>query len=249
MRKENGRSRPLRVEVSQAASEPKRLDSWLQRLANTSQPALLALGVFGYFYTVVPVFQNQQLQEQAAKLELEKGAAERQLASLVAQQSKVKQDIAQLQADWSRERARNTRLADDVAAAKERELLARRQGIEAQAKLQSELSGLEAARWELVLLDLSSAYYFPRLNAALSDYSAESEKVPGGFILAAGKKWPDSFTDLLAAVDVAASKSKGRSEIPQSYYSELRELIAASESALRCSRPGLEGIYEQYLRS
>jgi hypothetical protein len=50
---------------------PSNLDVWLTRAASLSQPLVLALAVFGYFYTVLPVYQKEVLSEQIAGKELE----------------------------------------------------------------------------------------------------------------------------------------------------------------------------------
>lgn len=47
------------------------LDTWLSRASNLSQPLLLCLAVFGYFYTVMPVYQKELLSEQIAVREIE----------------------------------------------------------------------------------------------------------------------------------------------------------------------------------
>ena len=239
----------LRLPAFTASAEyPRGVDKFLQRLANFSQPALLALGVFGYFYTVVPVFQNQQLQEQAAKLELEKSAAERQLTSLVAQQTKVKEEIEKLHKEWNSERSRNLKLANDVTVALERETAAQRQSAEVEAKLQDQLKVLETARWELAILDFSSAYAFPRINSAIRAYNTDEDKQTGGFILAAEKEWPRPFEELLLAVDAAEKKGRERNDIPPSYYSELRGLIKTNEEALQCNKPDFSGMREKYIQ-
>lgn len=51
-----------------------RIDIWSTRAANFSQIGVLALAAFGYFYTVLPVYQKSLLDEEIAKktLELEK---------------------------------------------------------------------------------------------------------------------------------------------------------------------------------
>lgn len=234
--------------LTSSAGQQSGIDKFLQRLANFSQPALLALGVFGYFYTVVPVFQNQQLQEQTAKLELEKSAAERQLTSLIAQQGKVKEEIERLQKEWNKERSRNLKLADDVAIALNRETAAQRQSAEVQARLQEQLKVLETARWELAILDFLSAYFFPRINSAFRYYNSDGDKQIGEFIVAAGKEWPSPFEELLAAIDAAEKKGGGRNDIPPSYYSELRGVIKANEQALQCKKPDFAGMHEKYIQ-
>lgn len=125
-----------------AAPEQSRLDRNLQRLANLSQPAVLALGIFGYFYTVVPVFQNQQLQEQAAKLEIEKGKAERQLESLLVEQKKVIEETRMLQSEWEKERARSAKFEVEKIAA-ERQLSSL---VVQRAEIRDEIARIKAER-------------------------------------------------------------------------------------------------------
>ena len=57
-----------------------RTDVVLQRLANASQLALVLLAVFGYFYTVLPVYQKSLLDEDIAKKTLELRAMETRLS-------------------------------------------------------------------------------------------------------------------------------------------------------------------------
>ncbi len=66
------------------------VDSWLIRAAHLSQMLLLVLGVFGYFYTVLPVYQKSLLDEEIAQKALEIKAQEKRIADLNAQiQTKV----------------------------------------------------------------------------------------------------------------------------------------------------------------
>lgn len=239
----------LRRPVPEAFPQtPRRLDVLLQRLANFSQPALLALGVFGYFYTVVPVFQNQQLQEQTAKLELEKNAAERKLISLKDEQIKVQEEIDKLQKKWEVERSLNTKLSDEVAVALEREVTAQRKSVEAEGKLNSQLKVLETARWELVILDFTSAYYLPRINSALRGPGAEVNNYAGGFILSAESQWPSPLDHLLSAVDIAKNKGIEQNDIPLTYYIELNEFIKANQEALKCNKPDFSAIHAKYIK-
>lgn len=223
------------------------LDKTLQRLANISQPALLALGIFGYFYTVVPVFQKERLEEQAAKLELEKTSSEQQLSVLLARQMAVKEDIRRLQLERDKERARNLKLAYDIVVAHEREAAAQQKSAAIEERMQSQLKILDAARWELAILDFSSAYYFHRINAATSEFNDDMRKNTGGFISAAERVWPDPLDDLLSAVEVAKSKGNNRNDIPPSYFAELREIIMANRQLLQCARPDFESIRRSYI--
>lgn len=206
--------------------------------------------MFAYFYTVVPVFQHQQLQEQTAKLEIEKNAAERQLTSLVAQQAKVKDSINRLQSDWEKELAHSARLTDEVAKANIRESIARRQSSEIEIKLKDQLQVFDAARWELVLLDLTSAYYIPKINNIARDFNAEPNKEIGWFILSANKGWPKPYEELLSAVDAAAKINENRKkDIPDSYYTELKKFIKTKEPTLQCNKPDFDAIYSEYIEA
>lgn len=48
-----------------------KIDIWSSRIANFSQIGVLALAAFGYFYTVLPVYQKSLLDEEIAKKTLE----------------------------------------------------------------------------------------------------------------------------------------------------------------------------------
>lgn len=56
-----------------------RIDLIFQRIAHASQLALVLLAVFGYFYTVLPVYQKSLLDEEIAKKTFELRAMERRL--------------------------------------------------------------------------------------------------------------------------------------------------------------------------
>jgi len=58
----------------------KRVDFALQRVANAAQLGLLVLAIFGYFYTVLPIYQKSLLDEEIAKKTLQLNALEGQLA-------------------------------------------------------------------------------------------------------------------------------------------------------------------------
>lgn len=47
-----------------------KFDIWLGRLSHIAQIILVGVAVFGYFYTIRPIYQNQLLSEDIAKKEL-----------------------------------------------------------------------------------------------------------------------------------------------------------------------------------
>lgn len=67
--------------------EPLHIDAVLQRLSHASQLGLLLLAIFGYFYTVLPVYQKSLLDEEIAKKTLELRSMENRLAQTEAKLS------------------------------------------------------------------------------------------------------------------------------------------------------------------
>ena len=57
------------------------IDRTLQRVANASQLGVLFLAVFGYFYTVLPVYQKSLLDEEIAKKTLELQSMEKRVVA------------------------------------------------------------------------------------------------------------------------------------------------------------------------
>lgn len=85
------------------------VDKWLTRTANASQVGLLILAVFGYFYTVIPVYQKSLLDEEIAKktLDLQKKEGElaeksAELASLTTAVTKMHDNLNHSQAEVAR---------------------------------------------------------------------------------------------------------------------------------------------------
>jgi len=120
-----------------SAREGTMLDTWLIRASNVSQPLLLCLAVFGYLYTVLPVYQKELLSEQIAAreieltrvlraidatgptiqlLESERAALETQLLSLQTQRAEAERHVELLKARQSTLEAKNKEL--DASRAK-----------------------------------------------------------------------------------------------------------------------------------
>ncbi|HHA2022737.1 TPA: coiled-coil domain-containing protein [Enterobacter ludwigii] len=59
-----------------------KIDTWFARIANLSQLGVLILAVFGYFYTVLPVYQKSLLDEEIAKKTLEIEKKDKQIAAI-----------------------------------------------------------------------------------------------------------------------------------------------------------------------
>lgn len=224
----------------------------IQNLSHLSQIGLLVLGVFGYFYTVVPVFQNQQLQEQTSKLELEKSALEREkhlsekkLALLKIQQNEIKQNIQTLQEKWKSEKNRNFILMNEISKTKIREIEARMSAITAKEGFQKEQEKLISLQWEYVMTDLIVSYSRHALNKVFSYSFANNEYEHGGFILEKEKQWPKPYIELLEVIDIMKNNSQKR--IPDSYYAYLTEMVESNKTVLQCEKPDFKKIQQEYV--
>lgn len=75
-------SRRLNSDASRIKLREARVDQWFNRLGQGSQVLLLLLGVFGYFYTVLPVYQKSLLDEEIAKKTIELSRMEAKASEL-----------------------------------------------------------------------------------------------------------------------------------------------------------------------
>lgn len=87
------RQQPIHMAQQQM---PSAIDTTLIRLANLSQVGLLALAIFGYFYTVLPVYQKSLLDEEIAKKTLELNSVEKKITSLESELSEKNLKLANL---------------------------------------------------------------------------------------------------------------------------------------------------------
>jgi hypothetical protein len=82
---------------STAVGSPAKLDVYLGRAASLSQPLVLCLAVFGYFYTVVPVYQKELLSEQIAGKEIELTKLQHQIDASKPAMNQLQLDVAKLE--------------------------------------------------------------------------------------------------------------------------------------------------------
>lgn len=242
-----------KINSNNNVKQPVKTESVLQKLSHASQIGLLVLGAFGYFYTVVPVFQNQQLQEQTAKLELEKTALEREqnvsqqkLVLLKVQQHEIKQNIQILQEKWKSEKNRNMQLLFNISESKKRELEAKLASMNAENSLSNEQKNLDKIRWELILTALSHQNAFSILDEAFDEpFKSEDNYENGVFILEEEKKWPKPYTKLFTLI---ADIHKDLKQIPDSYFIELENYVKSKEQSLQCEEPNFKFLQQDYLR-
>lgn len=73
------------------------IDRWSSRAALWAQVLTLGVVIFGYIYTVVPVFQKERLGEEVAKLKLERAKSVAQIKSMDSEANKAKNELRDLQ--------------------------------------------------------------------------------------------------------------------------------------------------------
>ena len=220
--------------------------------ANVAQVGVLALGVFGYFYTVLPVFQNQRLSEQNAKFELDNQAAQKQLDTLRDLESAARTSLLEVktsldaanaslrsaQARLATERERGRQLTAEAASARERETNAKAAAESAEQSVRNELSSLDKARWELVLLHVG-------LSTVFQFYNVETGKVANTrgpeYVRLFKEEWLSAFDIVTRAIDKAAKGEETRL-LPQSYFQELRRIAGGAQDSLRCELPDFSAI-------
>jgi hypothetical protein len=105
-----------------------RIDQWFNRASQLSQVLLLLLGVFGYFYTVLPLYQKALLDEEIAQKTLELKEMQKRSVALAEQIDRQSQEL--------RAKDKQVLTAQQVAAA------AKVEAIENYHKLRVEYVGL-----------------------------------------------------------------------------------------------------------
>lgn len=111
------------------------IDLWLVRVAHLSQALLLGLGVFGYFYTVVPVYEKALLDEEIAKKTLELNEKSTELLTKAEEVNRLSVEIAARTKDL---RAKEAELASANLG------LQRARTDKAFAETKAQIAGLEA---------------------------------------------------------------------------------------------------------
>lgn len=115
--------------------------------ASWSQVLTLAVLIFGYFYTVVPAFQKERLEEQVAKLKEEKDAIVEEATIAKAELEMVNQKTAELLEDQKSLEKQSKKLQAEIAAKSKRirSLVGRSTELENEAiELRAELKSTKA---------------------------------------------------------------------------------------------------------
>ncbi len=215
------------------------------KLGAWSQIGMLLLVAFGYFYTVRPVFQYQLLQEQTAKLELEKIETKKHLTQLNMAKSEAEKDLALLREALDREKDERNKLVTQLMDTRSKEELAKKRAQDIESKVAKDLKALEAARWELLIIDFTFAYYRP-YDLWIS--SGDSSNKMDEHILTQKIGWPRPYEDLIKTLDVVRKDKYGEQQFPEKYFEEFRLYIENRKSDLICEKIDFDSMAKKYLQ-
>lgn len=184
-------------------------------LAAWSQVLMLAVVIFGYFYTVRPIFQYQLLEEKSAQLEIEKKNLRSQVVALSDKEKDLVQKISSLDFDVSKAENLISKLQSDIAGKKEDLKIAKGKTNEALIELERVEKKLWLARWKNYITELKSASLSSLIDGALytTDDIFDVEKE----IKRSKSDWPSPYKDLLKEINHLSKNG--------SYPNKFREVI------------------------
>lgn len=247
--------RPLRSNPNVVPTPPKSgIDTFLTRASSAAQIGAVLLAGFGYFYTVLPVFQNQKLQEDNAQLQMNNAKLqadtkreEEKLEKLSTDYKLQSENLQTLQALLLKEKNKLADTSVKLERAERSEKQAKLSVSKANERLKNELSSLDLARWKIVMMNFVQFSYLGTLTGydKLSN-ALYVEKGDGAeFILKAEEPWPDNLEPLRYGIEVASSISK---EIPAVYYEKIKTHIEGHANKLACPKPDFNALAEEYLK-
>lgn len=244
--------RILRSNINALPAAPKSgIDTFLTRASSTAQIAAVLLAGFGYFYTVIPVFQNQKLQEDNAQLQMNNAKLQADTKREEEKLEKLTKDYEIqsqiLQASLLQEKNNLKETTIKLEAAVNSEKQARTAVSRVNEKLKTELASLDQARWKIVMNDFIQFTYFATLPEfeKLSEAIYEKDSNGAEFILKAEAAWPDLLEPLTFGIDTA---SNGSNEIPTGYYDKIKKYIKSHSNELSCPKLNFKALGDEYLK-
>ncbi|ATQ76040.1 hypothetical protein CR152_16965 [Massilia violaceinigra] len=217
------------------------------------------MAVFGYFYTVLPVFQNQKLQEDNARLELESARERKLLSELRDRQFAVQKKIAELDAALTHARGRALVSDERASLSEERERAARYTALLAENRerdalgsarnaandLASEIRHLDTARRTILVSQFGMAVAFRRVRQQdeFIEILYRSGREKDGEDLVKAATFFLSPTKILADAVEDISQPPGR--ILDAYLAELKGAVAG-EKPISCVVPNAPELQISY---
>ncbi len=241
-----------------------------------TQAATLIVVVFGYFYTVRPVFQHQLVQEKLASAELDRLEIEEQVQSLQEERDEIEMNLeeklaleeqrrlevqAQRQALQEQIQVAENNLNDiqnkiDTVEAQrvvlEEELQSSRQRAQ---QAQSQASRLEGIVQEQLRELEAARWEFVITDFAIVRFVTNSDGpslVRGGpddfleYLQWSNENWPDPFARLTSSIIDLRERNSNEPRYPESYIDEISEFIESREDRLVCKEPPYDFLEELY---
>jgi hypothetical protein len=222
----------------------KNIDSLISKASGLAQIGALALAVFGYFYTVLPVFQNQKLQEDNARLQLQNEAAEKKNTSILAQQKELARRTAQMKAELDEQKQTLSVATQNAIDARAHELRALSMASAATSQVKAQYSELDKANWKLAIIHLTTRVSFAEIDAfSKSSGSLYADGDDSSFIRSLGKLWPSPLNIFIEGSTVA---SKDTLSVPPQYSQRLRDYIEKHKDQLQCEKPDTIEMADNY---
>lgn len=250
---------PRSLSAPPPAYVPSRIDVNLSRLANITTACTLLLAAFGYFYTVQPVFQNQKLQEDNARLELASAREQQTLAELRERQSEVQQKIIEVDAALLNAQQKAVESDKRARVSEGREMAAKQAALSAvnrerdaiistknaTEKLAVELKHLDNARRTILVANFVQTVGFLRIRQNhdfINSLYKSDDKEDGGFLVQATALFLSPTKILEEASEVFFKASE---QMPNVYLEEVKKAVA-NEIPITCLIPDANELMNQY---
>ncbi|SEG18182.1 hypothetical protein [Billgrantia desiderata] len=253
---------------SQKRNKYSQLAAWVGAL---SQAAMLLVVLFGYIYTVRPVFQHQLLQEKLASAELsrlevesqtlilqaERDEAEKNLQANLAEAAfyrlEIEEQIKILQDERDQAETSLHDVKSQIVTVElqqemlEEELQESRQRAQQAMSRASQLEGLVQEQ----LRELENArwellmidFSFSRI---FSDMAISSLEGWGGsfpeYLQQYRNGWPDPFSGLKSSIEELRGRNVNESRYPENYINEFAEFIDSRQDRLTCDSPPFDDL-------
>lgn len=213
-------------------------------IGSLSQVAMLVVVLFGYIYTVRPVFQNQLLQEKLATAELERLEVEEQIQFLEAERDRTEDSLHDVQRKITSLESQQLAVEDELEVARGKARRAQTRASRLEDVVQRQVNELEVARWELLMIDFTFARMFSDMNYLTRDWDDRPDFPE--YLHRYRVEWPDPFSVLLSSIAALRKRNASEPRYPESYINEFGEFIEARKDELTCEEPPFEDLEKSF---
>lgn len=205
---------------------------WLESFSHLSQVLAVVLAAYGYFHTVLPVFQKEKLDEDVAKLQLEQERSEAELSSLRERQKAADATLAASNAEAKRASELATQMRAQAQSQAAIANALRTKNIAVQETLSTTKKVLVESEWKAFAQDLALGINFKAERSAtffmmwpfFKDWS-------GG-----PPPWPDAYA--LAVAEIPNAGNKVSVENRPLIEKQARAYLESHAVQFKCEAPG-----------